>query len=380
MEAHLVLKKKYEVLGPLLDERSYRLCLAADARALGYGGISRVAQAAGVSRTTVHAGLKELELEETSPCPMVDGRIRRPGAGRKPLVEKDDALLADLDRLVDPATRGDPMSPLRWTSKSTPKLTAELRAMGHVVSQPSVWRFLDDLGYSMQSNRKTREGSNHPDRNAQFEFIAATATDFLRCGDPVISVDAKKKENVGNYKNPGREWRKKGEPEEVEMHDFVDKELGKALPYGVYDLGRNEGWVSVGITHDTAQFAVGTIGRWWERMGRAAYPRARRVGLEVQVRHFPPGTSKWNKIEHRMFCHITENWRGWPLTSLTTIVSLIGSARTVEGLTIRAELDEGMYETGRKISDAEFAALPITHCDFHGEWNYYVPMQRPECK
>jgi len=290
------------------------------------------------------------------------------------------------------------MSPLRWTCKSTPKLAEQLRAQGHVVSQATVWRLLDGLGYSMQSNRKTREGSGHPDRNAQFEFVNATVTAFLSCGDPVISVDTKKKELVGDFKNAGREWQRKGEPVEVRMHDFADKELGKAIPYGVYDLGRNEGWVSVGITHDTAEFAVQTIGRWWQRMGQQAYPGAARilitadgggsngsrlrlwkwelsrwaeeVGLEVHVRHFPPGTSKWNKIEHRMFCHITENWRGQPLTSLMTIVNLIGDTRTERGLLIQAELDERAYETGRSISDDDMAQLAITPCDFHGDWNY----------
>jgi hypothetical protein len=301
---------------------------------------------------------------------------------------------------LDPITRGDPMSPLRWTCKSTPKLTAELRSMGHLVSQPTVWRLLEALGYSMQSNRKSHEGSDHPDRNAQFEFLNATVAAFLQRGDPVISVDTKKKELVGDFKNCGREWEKKGKPQKVRMHDFVDKKMGKAIPYGVYDLGRNEGWVSVGITHDTAEFAVETIRRWWARMGRQAYPEASRllitadgggsngcrvrlwkwalcrwaqeVGLEIQVRHFPPGTSKWNKIEHRLFCHITENWRGRPLTSLVAIVNMIGATTTQNGLSVQAELDNGNYETGKKVSDEEFARLPITPCDFHGDWNYGV--------
>jgi len=400
MEVNLALKKKYETLSPLLDERSFRLCVAADAQTIGYGGVTQVAAAAGISRTTVHAGLKELAAEATGTLQLAGKRIRKTGAGRKFRTDLDPTLLADLDRLLDPVTRGDPMSPLRWTCKSTPKLTVELRALGHTVSQPTVWRLLEALGYSMQSNRKTHEGTEHPDRNAQFEFLNATVSAFLARGEPVISVDTKKKELVGDFKNVGREWQKKGQPVAVRMHDFVDKELGKAIPYGVYDLGRNEGWVSVGITHDTAEFAVETIRRWWERMGRQAYPAAQtvlitadgggsngarlrlwkwelcqwteEVGIEVHVRHFPPGTSKWNKIEHRMFCHITENWRGQPLTSLMTIVNMIGATHTDQGLAIQAEVDERQYATGRIISDQEMAQLPLIPCDFHGTWNYRV--------
>ena len=400
MEVDPALKKKYQSLSPLLDERSFRLCLAADAQAIGYGGVSRVAAAAGMSRTTVHAGLKEMAEEAAGTLPPAGRRVRKAGGGRKYRTDLDPTLLADLDRLLDPVTRGHPMSPLRWTCKSTPKLTEELRALGHTVSQPTVWRLLEALGYSMQSNRKTHEGTDHPDRNGQFEFLNATVSAFLERGDPVISVDIKKKELVGDFKNAGREWQKKGEPVEVRMHDFADKELGKAIPYGVYDLGRNEGWVSVSITHDTAEFAVETIRRWWERMGREAYPEATNVlitadgggsngsrlrlwkwelcrwaeeaGIEVHVRHFPPGTSKWNKIEHRMFCHITENWRGRPLTSLMTIVNMIGATRTDQGLSIQVELDERLYETGRRISDEDMAQLQIIPCDFHGDWNYQV--------
>lgn len=399
MSDDAALKEKYQTLSAVLDERTYRLCLAADAKAFGYGGISRVSRASGVSRTTIHTGLKELKSpgKDTG---FTGDRIRRPGAGRKNRTDEDPALLSDLDGLLDPTTRGDPMSPLRWTSKSTPKLTRELRKLGHRVSQPTVWRLLDELGYSMQSNRKTREGSDHPDRDAQFEYLNASVIEFLSRGDPVISVDAKKKELVGDFKNSGREWRKKGKPEEVRMHDFADPELGKAIPYGVYDLGRNEGWVSVGISHDTAEFAVETIRQWWNRMGRNAYPQARKLlitadgggsngsrlrlwkwelcrlaeetGLDIHVRHFPPGTSKWNKIEHRLFCHITANWRGRPLTSLVTIVSLISATRTAEGLEVRADLDDYTYKTGRKVSDTEMKGLPITRCDFHGDWNYKV--------
>lgn len=397
-----VLARKYQQLSPLLDERAYRLCLAADAQALGYGGVSRVAGVAGVSRTTIHTGIKELAGYSTTAMLLSatreSGRIRRPGAGRKCQVAVDGTLLTDLDRLLDPVTRGDPMSPLRWTCKSTTKLAAELRSQGHRVSQATVWRLLDSLGYSMQSNRKMREGTDHPDRNAQFEYINSSAQGFLAQGCPVISVDTKKKELIGEYKNAGREWTRKGQPVEVNMHDFADPSLGKVIPYGVYDIGRNEGWVSVGVTHDTATFAVATIRNWWERMGRPMYPRADallvtadgggsngsrvrlwkveiqrlsdELGIPIHVRHFPPGTSKWNKIEHRMFCHITENWRAKPLTSRMTIVNLISNTTTAQGLTIQADIDELSYETGKKVSDKTMETLAIERCPFHGEWNY----------
>ena len=404
-----MLARKYQQLWALLDERAWRLCLSADAQAFGYGGVSRVAQVAGVSRTTIHTGIKELAGCST-PAAVVtaapeSGRIRRPGAGRKYKAAVDETLLADLDRLVDPVTRGDPMSALRWTCKSTTKLAEELRLQGHRVSQATVWRLLDGLGYSMQSNRKTREGTDHPDRNAQFEYINATVQGFLDRGCPVISVDTKKKELIGEYKNGGREWTRKGQPVEVNMHDFADPSLGKAIPYGVYDVGRNEGWVSVGVTHDTADFAVATIRRWWERMGSPMYPRANallitadgggsngarvrlwkveiqhladELGIAIHVRHFPPGTSKWNKIEHRMFCHITENWRGKPLSSRMTIVNLISNTTTAKGLTIQAEIDELSYETGRKVSDQTMETLAIDRCQFHGEWNYSVLPRKP---
>jgi transposase len=399
------LRAKYRMLTERLDERSLRLCLASDAIALGRGGITRVAEAAGVSRTTVHAGVRELKApraEQGAERVPRKGkaRIRRPGGGRKRVEETHPTLLTDLDALLDPVTRGDPMSPLRWTCKSTTKLARELRRNGHEVSQSTVWRLLDKLGYSMQSNRKSREGTDHPDRNAQFEFINASAQEFLEGGRPVISVDTKKKELIGNYKNAGREWQKKGEPLLVNMHDFPDKELGKAIPYGIYDIGRNEGWVNVGISHDTAEFAVESIRRWWVRMGQPTYPNATEIlinadgggsngarvrlwklelqrladalGLRLHVRHFPPGTSKWNKIEHRMFCHITENWRGQPLLSRMAVVELIAATSTEQGLTIQAEVDEGTYETGRKVTDAEMASLALERCDFHGEWNYQL--------
>ncbi len=395
------LRAKYKALRERLDERSYRLCLAADALALGYGGISRVAEASEVSRTTIHAGLRDLKEGKGAPgstAASEQRRVRRPGGGRKARSETDETLLDDLNRLLDPVTRGDPISPLRWTCKSTTKLAAELRAGGHAISQATVWRLLDELGYSMQSNRKTREGSHHPDRDAQFEFINATAGEFLQQGWPVISVDTKKKELIGPFKNAGKEWQKKGEPVEVNVHDFADPALGKVIPYGIYDVGRNEGWVSVGISHDTAQFAVEAIRRWWLKMGQRVYPAASRLlitadgggsngarvrlwkvelqrladelGLELHVRHFPPGTSKWNKIEHRMFCHITENWRGRPLISRMAVVELIAATRTAKGLLLHAEFDEGEYETGKRISEEQMRSLAIQRCEFHGEWNY----------
>lgn len=391
------LRTKYQALAQQLDERSLRLCLAGDALALGHGGISQVAHAAKVSRTTIYAGLKELEAG-APPAVAMPRRIRRPGGGRKERAATDEKLLADLDRLLDPVTRGDPMSPLRWTCKSTTNLARELREQGHAVSQATVWRLLDDLGYSMQSNRKTREGADHPDRNAQFEFINAATRKFLKRGWPVISVDTKKKELVGPFKNGGQEWQKKGEPERVNMHDFADKTQGKVIPYGVYDVGRNEGWVSVGISHDTAAFAVEAIRQWWLRMGRRGYPAATELlitadgggsngarvrlwkvelqrladalGLKLHVRHFPPGTSKWNKIEHRLFCHITENWRGRPLVSRLAVVELIAATRTAQGLSVHVELDEAVYETGVAITDEQMNALSLKPCKFHGEWNY----------
>jgi transposase len=388
------MRAKYKVLSAQLDERSLRLCAAADAKMFGYGGVSFVAEAAGLSRTTLYRGAAESATGE----PSDRGRIRKPGGGRKLKAEIDETLLQDLDRLLDPVTRGDPMSPLRWTCKSTPKLATELKAKGHEVSQATVWRMLEELGYSMQSNRKTREGGRHPDRNGQFEFINRSVKDFLARGLPAISVDTKKKELVGSFKNGGQEWEKKGCPTEVDVYDFPDKKLGKVSPHGVYDMGRNEGWVSVGITHDTAEFAGESIRRWWLRMGQRVYPSAKELlitadgggsngvrvrlwkvvlrklsdelGLTIQVRHFPPGTSKWNKIEHRMFCHITANWRAHPLIDYLTVVNLISHTGTSQGLSIQAELDESNYETGKTVSDEEMARIRITRDGFHGEWNY----------
>jgi transposase len=338
------------------------------------------------------------EAPEPLPAAAPQGRIRRPGGGRKSLTEHDPALVAALDALVDPLARGDPQSPLRWTTKSTYQLAAALRAQGHPIGPWKVGQLLRDLGYSLQGTRKTKEGKQHPDRDAQFAQINQTASDFQARGQPVVSVDTKKKELVGDFANRGREWQASGCPEEVRVHDFLDKELGKAIPYGVYDLTTNQGWVSVGVDHDTAAFAVATLRHWWEQMGQAQYPAAAELlitadgggsngsrvrlwkvelqafadatGLSITVCHFPPGTSKWNKIEHRMFSEITKNWRGRPLESHETIVSLIGETRTATGLQIRAALDENTYPTGRKVSKEQLARLQLEPAAFHGEWNY----------
>jgi Rhodopirellula transposase DDE domain len=397
-----VLREKYSALAPLMDERLHRRWAASEALALGWGGITLVAQATGLSQTTIRAGIAELK----DPQPRAgEGtqetrRIRRRGGGRKPLAQTDQRLCQDLKELVDPATRGDPQSPLCWTCKSTRRLAEALVKQGHQVSHQTVERLLRDMDYSLQANRKTREGNSHPDRNAQFEHIARKVRSFQGRGQPVISVDTKKKELVGDFKNPGREWQPQGKPEQVRSKDFKDKNLGKVAPYGVYDLTANEGWVSVGIDHDTAEFATESIRRWWQRMGSWAYPQANAllvtadaggsnssrcrlwkvalqrlanaIGLGITVCHFPPGTSKWNKIEHRMFCHITENWRGKPLVSRAVIVSLIGSTTTRTGLRIKAELDTNLYATGVKVSDKDLAAVKMKKDTFHGEWNYTI--------
>jgi Rhodopirellula transposase DDE domain len=395
------LKAKYTSLESVLDERARRLWAATEARAIGWGGISQVSEATGLSRITIKAGLTELG----HPVPATDREaarpwVRRPGGGPKTLVDHDPDLLRDLETSVDPVTRGDPMSPLRWRCKSAAKLAVELEARGHVASERAVNRLLHGLGYSLQSNRKTIEGKGHPDRDAQFQYINRRVKAFQRQGQPVVSVDAKKEELVGQFRNGGREWQPKGQPEEVEVYDFVKKDLGKTLPYGVYDQTTDSGWVSVGVDHDTAESAVETLRRWWRNMGRRVYPRAERLlitadgggsngsrcrlwkvelqgladetGLRISVCHFPPGTSKWNKIEHRMFCHITENWRGRPLVSREVVVNLIGHTTTETGLAIRSELDEGSYPTGRKISDEQMEGLPIKRDKFHGEWNYSI--------
>jgi hypothetical protein len=392
---------KYTSLDSVLDERARRLWAAVEARAIGRGGITRVAEATGLSRVTIRVGLKELDPPSTLPGrEPATGRLRRPGGGRKPLVDQDPVLLRDLETLVDPVTRGDPMSPLRWTCKSAAKLAAELRAKGHAVSERTVNRLLHVLDYSLQSNRKTIEGKSHPDRDARFQYINRRVKAFQRQGQPVVSVDAKKKELVGQFRNGGREWQPKGQPEEVEVYDFAKKDQGKIIPYGIYDQTIDTGWVSVGVDHDTAEFAVETLRRWWRNMGSRVYPRAKRllitadgggsngrrcrlwkvelqgladeIGLRISVCHFPPGTSKWNKIEHRMFCHITENWRGRPLVSREVVVNLIGHTTTKTGLSIRSELDEGSYPTGRKVSDEQMKGLIIKRDKFHGEWNYTI--------
>ena len=404
-----VLRQKYAALGPVLDERQTRLWAAAEARALGHGGVSRVARATGISRKRIHHGLRDL-TEQAALTPATakfqPARIRRPGGGRRPLAEKEPELLRRLEALVAPATRGDPMSPLCWTSKSTTQLAAELTAQGHPVSPRTVAALLHQQGYSLQGLRKTREGKTHPDRDAQFRHLNARVAAFQERGQPVISVDTKKKELVGDFHNRGREWQPAGQPETVRVHDFADPALGKAIPYGVYDVAANAGWVSVGTDHDTSAFAVNAIRTWWERMGQAAYPSAPKVlitadgggsngsqrrqwktelqrladetGLAIVVCHFPPGTSKWNKIEHRLFCHITQNWRGRPLTSHAVIVNLIGSTTTATGLTVRAAMDPGPYPTGIKVSDAELEALRLERDPFHGDWNYTIQPRAQE--
>ena len=395
------IKAKYTSLEPMLDERARRLWAATEARAIGRGGITRVAGATGLSRVTIRAGLSELDLPVTPTDRRVaNERLRRSGGGRKPLVDHDPDLFRDLETLVDPVTRGDPMSPLRWTCKSAAKLATELQAQGHAVSERTVNRLLHALGYSLQSNRKTIEGKGHPDWDAQFQYINRRVKAFQRQGQPVVSVDAKKKELVGQFRNGGREWQPQGQPEEVEVYDFVKKDLGKVIPYGIYDQTTNAGWIGVGVDHDTAEFAVETLRRWWRNMGRRVYPRAKRllitadgggsngsrcrlwkvglqgladeIGLRISVCHFPPGTSKWNKIEHRLFCHITENWRGRPLVSREVVVNLIGHTTTKTGLVIRSELDEGSYPTGREVSDEQMDGLSIRRDKFHGEWNYTI--------
>ena len=389
---------KYRALSPLMDERMRRQWAAAEARACGWGGLQAVSIAIHMSPNTLRKGLAELAAREKNPQAPVDPYLRRQGGGRKPRSEADPGLLGALEQMVEPLTRGDPESPLRWTCKSTTHLAEELSRLGHPVSPRTVGRLLNADGYSLQSNRKTKEGESHPDRNAQFEFINLAVKQFQQRGQPVISVDTKKKELVGPFKNWGREWQPKGEPEQVRVHDFLDKELGKAIPYGVFDLSENQGWVSVGMDHDTAQFAGQAIRRWWKKMGAHRYRNARellitadgggsnasrsrlwKVALQdlarqleipIQVCHFPPGTSKWNKIEHRMFSHITQNWRGRPLVSHEVIVQLIANTTTKTGLKIYAELDPRRYPIGIKVSDAELAALNLKRADFHGDWNY----------
>jgi len=395
-------RAKYEQLRWIMDERVTRLWAAAEAESLGHGGIAAVVEATGISKSRIRAGVRDLaELVLRPPVEAArDQRIRRPGGGRPELIESDPTLVSDLESLVDPVTRGDPESPLRWTTKSKAKLSQELESMGHTVSATKVGLLLHDLGYSLQVVRKTREGSQSPDRNAQFEHINATAKEFMARGQPVVSVDTKKKELVGDFKNAGSEWQPKGQPEPVRVHDFIDKSLGKVIPYGVYDTARNEAWVSVGVDHDTAEFAVATLGRWWREMGHKAYPRAKELlvtadgggsngprshlwrvelqrfaddtGLDVSVCHFPPGTSKWNKIEHRLFAQITQNWRGRPLVSREAAVQLIRNTTTKSGLRVRARLDRRKYPVGIVVPQAVLKSVRVEPHRFRGEWNYTV--------
>ncbi len=395
------IRQKYAALGPALDERLRRQWAAAEAQSLGRGGVSAVVLATGMSHNTIDRGLRELYVRaEGAPEPVQKGRVRLPGGGRKRVTESDPSLVQALETLVEPLTRGDPESPLRWTCKSTRRLAQQLREQDHSVGERTVALLLHEAGYSLQSNRKVREGDSDPDRNAQFEHINAQVLAFQRRGQPAISVDTKKKELVGDFKNGGREWRPKGEPEEVRVHDFQDPALGKAIPYGVYDIMHNQGWVSVGIDHDTARFAAEAIRRWWRKMGRKRFADARellitadgggsngsrcrlwkvalqevadKTGLKLTVCHFPPGTSKWNKIEHRMFSFITQNWRGRPLVSHEVIVNLIANTSTTAGLKVQAELDTHIYETGIKVTDAELAALRLQRAAFRGDWNYVI--------
>jgi hypothetical protein len=395
MNALPTLRQKLRAVLPHLNERQRRLVAAAEARSLGYGGIAAVARLSGLSRVTLHKALQELDEG-----PLPEGYCRNGGGGRQTVQAHDPNLLAALETLIDPVTRGDPMSPLRWTCKSTRQLARTLAAQGHPVSHTRVAQLLDTLGYSLQSNAKAIEGRQHPDRDAQFQYISRLTGRSLRRKNPVISVDTKKKELVGNYRNAGRERQPKGQPERVKVHDFIDRKLGKAIPYGVYDLARNQGWVNVGCDHDTATFATESIRRWWRSMGRRSYPDADQLlicadgggsngyrvrlwkveiqnladelGLAITVCHFPPGTSKWNKIEHRLFSYITMNWRGRPLVSHEVVVKLIGATKTAAGLQVRAHLETGTYPIRIKVTKEELAQVVLHPHKFHGEWNYTI--------
>jgi hypothetical protein len=404
------IRQKHESLQFVFDERTRRLWAAIEARSLGRGGISHVCEATGLGRPTIYRALEEIkELEHLPSVPgnLIDFRVRRKGAGRKRTVELDPDLKIDLERLIDSTSRGDPMSPLRWTCKSVRRLSDDLKQMGHSTNHQMVAELLAELGYSLQANQKTIEGAQHPDRNAQFEYISQKVEEYRVSNDPIISVDTKKKELIGDYKNGGRELRPKGNPETVKVHDFIDPNLGRGIPYGVYDLTANSGWVSVGIDHDTSTFAVESIRRWWLSMGSPIYPNARRLlitadgggsngsrirlwkieiqrladqlAIPISVCHFPPGTSKWNKIEHKLFSFITLNWRGKPLVSHEVMVKLISATTTRTGLKVQSQLDTGSYPTGRKITKREIEALNIDTDKFHGEWNYTIkPSQQTE--
>ena len=389
-------RKKFNLVSLHLNEKTRRLWAATEAKTFGRGGVTILAAATNLSRSTIHLGIKELESKKKVNAE----EIRKSGGGRKKLIEKDKTLLSDLEKILEPATRGDPESVLRWTCKSTKQLASELNKKGYRVSDRKICDLLSDLGYSLQANRKKNEGKSHPDRDAQFLYIYEKVKKFQRTKQPIISVDTKKKELVGNYKNQGKEWHPKQNPIDVDTHDFPDPNVAKAAPYGVYDITKNEGWVSVGISSDTAQFAVATINKWWVKMGKKRYANAKKIyitsdcggsnsrrsrlwkmelqklankiHMDVHVSHFPPGTSKWNKIEHKMFSFISMNWRGRPLTTYNVIVNLISNTKTKTGLEIRAELDERKYQKGIKISDEDFKSINIKKCDFHGEWNYII--------
>jgi len=395
--------RRYELLKPYMNERMRRLWVAAEAIEFGDGGVRGVAEAVGISRDVITLGRRELRKEQTDDEREQLGpdRQRRPGGGRKSILEKNPEVMTAIETIVNPATRGDPERPLKWVSKSLKHIEEELQKQGFAVKKDTISRILrKTLEYGPQGLKKTKEGANHPDRDPQFNHINEQCAAFQKRGQPSISVDTKKKELVGDFKNGGQEWQPKGKPEEVRVHDFKDKELGKAAPYGIYDVAKNEGWVSVGIDHDTSEFAVNSIRQWWTHMGKSAYPEAKEllitadaggsngyrvrlwkrelqkladeIGLEITVCHLPPGTSKWNKIEHRMFCHITQNWRGRPLLTLETIVNLIGNTSTAPGLTIKSALDRNTYPKGLKVSDDEIRALNIERNTFHGEWNYTI--------
>ena len=398
MEKNLYLEKKYKALLPHLNERAKRLVCAADAIAFGFGGVSMISKASGISRVTITKGKKEIYEE-----PLPEDRIRKAGAGRKNIYKNNPEIEKKLETIIDPVTRGDPMSPLRWTCKSTREIAANLKKQGNKISHRTAGKILSQMGYSLQSNRKTKEGKDHPSRDAQFNYINEISKKYLENNNPVISVDTKKKELVGNFKNSGKEWHPKGKPVEVNGHDFPDKELGKAIPYGVYDIGENVGWVNIGIDHDTAFFAVESIRKWWNCMGQKQYGDADQLliladaggsnsyrsrlwkkalqefvndtALAVTVCHFPPGTSKWNKIEHRLFSHITMNWRGKPLTSHEVIVNLIGNTKTRTGLKVKAELDNNFYPIKQKVSDIEMRNLNLKPHKFQEKWNYTILKQ-----
>jgi hypothetical protein len=391
------LRRKYRSLSGILDERQRRVWAATEAEAIGFGGPSWVSQATGISRRTIYAGLRELRNPQGA---VDDQRVRAPGGGRKNLETLHPGLADALEALVEPTTRGDPESPLRWTTMSSRAIAKELMRQGFPISPQAVRNMLHNSNYSLQANRKTQEGKQHPDRDAQFRYINNRAKELQRRGQPVVSVDTKKKENIGEFQNKGRQWRPKGNPRKVRVHDFIDKELGKVAPYGIYDVGANAGWVSVGISHDTAEFAANSIKTWWLKMGKKRYPKAEELmvtadsggsnsnrgrlwkvslqrladstGLRIRVCHYPPGTSKWNKIEHRMFSFITKNWQGKPLVTRQAVVDLIGNTRTTTGLVIKAALDQRTYRKGIKVTDQELASVNIKRARFHGDWNYTI--------